>query len=163
MGNIATALGSAFDSDSVDPAADFGPLPPGEYTVEVIDADMRPTKKGDGQYVWLELSVIEPAAYVNRKLWANLNIVNPSAKAQEIGLAQFSSLCRAAGIRQCKDTDELINKVVNVDVKIKPADGTYGESNAVTNFSRADSAPVAAAPVKAAPAKQADKPWRKQA
>jgi len=169
MGNIATAIGETFDADAVDPAANFSALPPGQYTVEVIDSELRATKRGDGQYIWMELSVIDPQPHAGRKIWVNLNILNPSAKAQEIGRAQLSSMCRAVGLRQCNDTDELIGRVVRVDVKIRPASGSYAESNDVVGFDSAGvpapAAPAPAAAAKAAPAAapKASKsaPWKK--
>ena len=43
-----------FDASSISPADPFEPLPAGKYQAQVAQSEMRPTKAGDGQYLWLE-------------------------------------------------------------------------------------------------------------
>ena len=52
-------LGATFDATTVDPATAFEILPPGKYVVQIVASEMRPTKDGGGQYLWLEIDVLE--------------------------------------------------------------------------------------------------------
>jgi hypothetical protein len=61
-------LGTTFDASSVDPTMPFEVLPPGRYLVQIVSSEMRPTKDGAGQYLWLELDVLE-GEYQGRKLF----------------------------------------------------------------------------------------------
>jgi hypothetical protein len=68
-------LGETFDASTVEPNKPFEPLPPGRYVVQIVNSEMRPTKDGMGQYLWLELDVLE-GAHAGRKLFDRLNLVN---------------------------------------------------------------------------------------
>jgi hypothetical protein len=121
MGNLSDLFGGEYDSSQYQGDNDFAPLPPGEYTVTIDKAEIKQTKAGDGHYVNVQLSVVGDK-YANRKMFDRMNIDNPSQKAVEIGLRQFSSLCRAAAGGQdvkVTDTDELLGQTVVVKVAVK--------------------------------------------
>ena len=48
MGDIATALGGSFSQEVDNPATGWVPLPPAWYTVQIDNAEVKNTKKGDG-------------------------------------------------------------------------------------------------------------------
>ena len=101
---------------------DRTPLPEGKYNVEILDSDYRDTKSGNGSYVMVEFSVLDPE-FAGRKVWANYNIVHTNEKAQEIGQQQFAKLCLAAlGKPGCTDTDELIGRQVAIGVGFEKND-----------------------------------------
>lgn len=150
-------------SDLPESNNDFGVLPPGDYTVRISEAGIKATKDGNGQYIKLTLDVTGPT-HAGRKLFCNLNIRNASAKAEEIGRQQLGSLMRAIGLPTLKDTDQLIGGELAVTVKVKPADGQYGEQNEVKAYKAiggGSAAPVPVAPAKAAPAASAP-PWARK-
>jgi hypothetical protein len=62
--------------------ADFSAIPTGEYLAVIVDSDMKPTKKNDGQFLEL-VHEITAGEFKGRKVWANLNLDNPSVKAVE--------------------------------------------------------------------------------
>lgn len=43
-------------------------LPVGEYQMQIIQSELRDTKAGDGQYLWLEFEILGPK-YAGRKFW----------------------------------------------------------------------------------------------
>jgi hypothetical protein len=138
---------------------DRAPLPEGKYPVEILDADYRDAKSGNGSYVMVEFSVLTPE-FIGRKIWANYNIVNTNPKAQEIGEQQFAKLCMAAmGKPSCEDTDELINRQVVLGLGFEKNDPTR---NRVKWAEPAGSTSVAPQRISAAPsvAKKAT-PWAK--
>lgn len=95
-----------FDSTQVEPVAAFAPLKPGDYLVSVVASEWKKTKAGDGEYIALSLSCLEGTSK-GRRLYCNLNLKNKSAEAVQIARATLSSLCRAAGVQQIKDTTQL--------------------------------------------------------
>lgn len=154
-------LGSGFNvNDLPQDTGGFEPLPAGEYQVNIGGAELCNTKSGNGQYIKLALDVIGPT-HQGRKLWANLNIRNQSAKAEEIGRAQLNSVMRAIGLVNLSDTDELIGGKLTVKVAVK--DDEYGKGNEVKAYKAigGSPAPVPAAATQAAPAKAAP-PWAKK-
>lgn len=154
-------LGSGFNvNDLPQDTGGFEPLPAGEYQVNIGGAELCNTKAGTGQYINLALDVIGPT-HQGRKLWAKLNIRNPSAKAEEIGRSQLNSVMRAIGLVNLSDTDELIGGKLTVKVTIK--DDEYGRGNEVKAYKAigGSAAPVPAAATASAPAKAAP-PWAKK-
>ena len=165
-------LGTTFDASTVDPARPFELLPPGKYVVQIVASEMRVTKDGQGQYLWLELDVLE-GEHTGKKLFDRLNLVNNTPSTVEFAQRTLSAICRAAGRMQVQDSEELHLVPVFADVKIQPPKNGYGESNSIRYLPLERGAlaqtPVArpAAPVQTAkPAPQpqarpATAPWRR--
>ena len=103
MANLGPA---GFDATGIEPTTDFEPLPAAKYIAEVSTSDMRPNSKGTGEYLWLEFTVLD-GAFVGRKVWTQLNLINPSQQAVEIAQRELSALCRAVGKLRVQDSIEL--------------------------------------------------------
>ena len=123
-------LGATFDATTVDPATGFELFPVGKYVVQIVGSEMRATKDGGGQYLWLELDVLE-GPLAGRKLFDRLNLVNASAQTVEIAQRTLSAICHATGRLQVQDSAELHLIPIIADVTIKPPKNGYGESNKV--------------------------------
>lgn len=165
MAKLANIIGTTFDAAAVEPSAGFSTdtLPPGVYTLEIVDADVAPTKKGNGQLLKISFSVIDPEPYARRRVWENLCISHENPETERIAQAKLSALCRAVGVATLEDTDNLIGLIVRGRIKIKPASGGYSESNEVVAYESAAAATRPAAPqAPAAPAGKA-KPWSRAA
>ena len=52
-------LGGTFDASGVEPNAPLEALPPGDYKVQILQSEMRVTKAGTGQILWLDMEVLE--------------------------------------------------------------------------------------------------------
>jgi hypothetical protein len=155
-------LGATFDATAVEPTTPFEPLPAGRYVVQIVASEMRPTKDGSGQYLWLEMDVLE-GDQQGRKLWDRLNLVNPNAQAVEIAQRTLSAICHAVGKLQVQDSEELHLIPMLVDVKVQPPRNGYDASNKV-RYLPLEQAPAPAAPVRQAPqapARPATPPWKK--
>jgi hypothetical protein len=101
-------LGTKFNAQEHDTEQrDYENLPEGIYKLEVTEADVAATKKGDGTLLKLRYGVIEPEEYKGRLIFGNITLENPNAQAQEIGQKQLASLCRAIGLSEIEDSDEL--------------------------------------------------------
>lgn len=183
------ALGKTFDASTHDTTqTDYAELPNGIYSLEVEASDVVPTKQGNGTILKTTLTVIAPEDYKGRKLFSSYNIENSSPVAQEIGQKQFASLCRAIGISEVENSEDLHFHAFTAKVGLgKPSkDGQYPARAEVKRYYFADEGdvpepaidptqPTAAAPVvraqapandnrqAAAPAARAagSKPWGK--
>ncbi|WP_457659558.1 DUF669 domain-containing protein [Sinorhizobium medicae] len=87
--------------------SDYSELPNGVYKLEIEASDVVPTKAGTGTILKTTMSVIEPEQYKGRKLFSTFNLENQNPQAQEIGQKQFASLCRAIGVSEVNDSEDL--------------------------------------------------------
>ena len=111
----------------------FAPIPAGEYTAQVVSAEVKSTKSGDGQYIKLRWDITGPT-HQGRVVFQNLNVKNQSQKAEELGRAELRSLMLAAGLQSIQDTDQLIGAIATIKVKIRPAENGYEASNDVAKI-----------------------------
>ena len=121
-------LGSKFDATQHDTTqSDYSELPNGIYKMEIEASDVVPTKDGGGTILKTTNVVVEPEDFKGRKLFNNYNLENKSAQAQEIGQKQFAALCRAIGVSEVSDSEELHFHTFTVKVGLgKPSkDGQY--------------------------------------
>lgn len=115
-----TKLGFSFDANSVEPSKGYEAVPPGDYRVSIINSEMRNTKSGTGKFLWLEM-VIMDGPYQNQHLFDRLNLVNSNEKAVQIAYETLSSICRAVGVMNTDDAEDLHNRTMIATVKVKPA------------------------------------------
>jgi hypothetical protein len=114
-------------------SGDFMSLPAGDYHVRITQADIQPTRAGDGQLIKLRLDVLGPT-YQGRVLFKHINIQNRNADAERIGRKELRSIMTALGLTQLTDTDQLINRQMLVKVKvIKSKNPEYGDANGNEN------------------------------
>lgn len=163
-----------FDANSVEPSQPFDLLPSGKYVMHIVNSEMRSTKSGEGQYLWLELDILD-GSHKGKKQWERLNLVNSNAQAVDISQRTLSAICRAIGKMQVSDSEMLHFQPMLVTVKVKPAGpdkqgihreaqnliGGYepvsgsGVPTAPRTFGNAPAASTAAKPATSTP------PWRK--
>ena len=101
---------------------DFEGLPDGIYVFETIESKLDDTKDGKGKILKMTLSALEPEAFKGRRHWLNINIQNGNPQAQEIGQKELAALCRAVGVLEIKDSEELHFKAFTAKVAMgKPS------------------------------------------
>ena len=141
-----------FDANTVEPS-NFDVFPAGKYLAQIVASEMRPTKDGRGQYLFLELDILE-GLFAGRKLFDRLNLVNDNPDTVDIATRTLSSICRATGQMQVKDSEQLHLIPLIADVRVRPPKGQYGESNSIRYLPRN----AAAAPATRAPGAYASAP-----
>jgi hypothetical protein len=122
-------------------------VPPGQYPAQIINSEMRLTKDGRGQYLWLEIDILDgPCA--GRKLFDRLNLINANPTTVEIAQRTLSAICHAVGKMQVDDSEQLHLIPLLVDVKVQPPKNGYGASNSIRYLplERAPSQPSVATP-----------------
>src|SRR5687768_10917949 len=95
-----------FNAHEVDPNSQFDPVPAGKYLAVITASEAKPTRSGKGSFLELTFEILE-GDYKGRKLWARLNLENPSEMAVKIARAELSAICHATGVMQPKDSMEL--------------------------------------------------------
>lgn len=151
-----------FDTSDVTPDAgapaggSYDPIPDGEYTLKALEAEERPTSRGDGTYIKVKFEVTK-GEHAGRLLWQNFNINNPSPRAQQIGRQQLVAWAAACGRPEADDTDKLLERPFRADVMIEKGTGGYKDSNRIRAF-LFDAAPAAAAPQRPAASRPAPAP-----
>ena len=157
-------LGQTFDANELPQgSSNFDPLPAGWDTAAITGAELKPTKDGNGQYIKVRYDITGPA-HQGRVVFGNLNIKNPSAKAEEIGRQQLGEIMRAIGLGRVTDTDQLIGGNLQIKLDVRPADGQYQAQNEVRGFKATHGAAppaVASAPIAASTtaAAKSTPPW----
>ena len=168
-------LDAAFDATSVEPTTPYELLPAGKYRAQIVESEMRVTRNGMGRFLWLMIDILE-GEYAGRKIFDQLNLVNPNTTTVEIAQRTLSAICHATGRMQVSDSEELHLIPMTIQVKIKPPKNGYGESNAIAYLPSEREAKPARAPrsspsgspaapqanTAAAPARMASAPWNKK-
>lgn len=144
-----------FNANDVDPRVAYEALPAGKYLSVITASEMKQTKAGGGQYLHLTFEVIE-GDHKGRKFFVRLNLINVNAQAVQIARAELSSICRAAGVMQPKDSCELHNLPLLVSLRTRKRKDADELENTVARYER--KAVVAGEPQQAA---NSTPPWKR--
>lgn len=109
-----------FDATQVAPAGTFEVLPADDYLVQIINSAMKATKDNAGQYLELEMDILD-GPYQGRKIFDRLNLINANAQTVEIANRTLSAICHATGVMSVSDSEQLHFKPIVAKVTVKPA------------------------------------------
>ena len=116
---------------------DYKPLPAGWYPATIEAAEVKENSKKTGHLLEVKLRILTGS---NKVIFERINVSNPSPKCEEIGRQKIGALGDACEIPVVKDEDLLLNRSLDVRLKIKPArtvgGKTYSEDNEVTSYAR---------------------------
>jgi hypothetical protein len=121
---------TAFDATGIDPTTGYDVIPAGKYRAQIVESEMRVTRNGMGQFLWLMLEVIE-GQYQGRKLFDQLNLVNSNPQTVEIAQRTLSAICHATGKLQVNDSTDLHLVPLTIQVAVKPPKDGYSEKNSI--------------------------------
>jgi hypothetical protein len=150
-----------FTSEGVERTGTFNPLPQGDYPAVITATEWKSPKDNPTGTKYLQLSIeVIDGEYKGRKLTDRLNLNHANDMTRKIAKGTLASILDAVGLVAINNTAEICNKPMMVFVKIKPAQGQYGESNEVKGYkSMVKVATPAIAPVQATAPATAKKPW----
>lgn len=168
------SLGQVFDATQVEPSAGFEVIPAGKYHVQIVNSEMRETKAGTGNMLWLEMSIMD-GPHANKRLFDRLNLVNPNQQAVEIAQRTLSAICHATGQMSVSDSEQLHHRSMIATVKVRPAGpdrngvqrdaqneiGGYEAMSGQRVVQTAPAQTTAPAVVAAAAQKPSTPPWRR--
>lgn len=148
-----------FDPSQYQPMKEREPVPNGQYRAQIIESEMKRTKKGDGHGLNLTWQIIE-GEYKGQYIWNQLNLDNPNQQAVDIAQRELTSICLAAGVGALRNSAQLHDKPVLITVRIEQKDQKYAPKNKITKYERdpAVGGVVAGSVAPAAPAAAASGP-----
>ena len=122
------------------------PVPAGRYQVVISDSETRLTRKAqesgnrnDGTMLSLTFDVIE-GEHSGRKVFHNVNLLNQSEKAVQIGRNELAAIYRAIGLENIKSDEELRDKPLTIETIVEVKDG-FPDTARVKKFFAAQGAP----------------------
>ena len=124
-----------FDANQVDPSVALDPIPAGKYLAVVSDSEYKPTKNGGGKYLQLTFQIID-GEFKGRLVWARLNLENKSEMTVKIARGELSAICRAIGVMQPKDSVELHNVPLEINVGLKKRDDNGEFTNVIKGYAK---------------------------
>jgi len=139
---------------------EFEPIPAGWYSSTITAAEVKSTKDGTGEYIAVRMDITGPS-FEGRVVFANLNIKNASAKAEEIGRQQLGEVMRAIGLSKVRDTDQLIGGNLEIKVAIQKS-VEYGDKNEVKGYRASAGASLGGVKKAAIAEKTGALPWAKK-
>jgi hypothetical protein len=152
------SLSQSFNvSDLPESSKNFRPMPAGWYPATISEVEIKQTRAGTGEYISVKYIITGPT-HQGRGVYGNLNIKNPSPKAEEIGRKRLGQLMRATGLAEVENTDQFIGKNLLIKLEERLSE-EYGDDNEVKGFKALAGGsmptPAASAPASA----KAAPPW----
>ena len=99
-------------------------IPSGTYEAVITDSEMKATKNGLGMGINLTFEIISDGPAKGRKVFVWINYEHPKVEAQRIGREELASLCKAVGVANLTDTNQLHNLPLLVTVGLDKNDST---------------------------------------
>ena len=124
-----------FDANNVDPSVALDPIPAGKYIAVITETEMKPTKAGGGKYLQATFQIID-GEYKGRLVWARLNLENKSEMTVKIARGELSAICRAVGVMAPKDSIELHNLPLEINVGQKKRDDNGEFTNVIKGYTK---------------------------
>ncbi len=150
-----------FDANNVDPSVALDPIPAGKYTAVITETEMKPTKAGGGKYLQLTFQIID-GEHKGRLVWARLNLENKSEMTVKIARGELSAICRGVGVMAPKDSIELHNIPLEINVGLKKRDDNGEFTNVIKGYAkRSGNGGAAGARVPAAVGPGSTPPWKR--
>ena len=119
-----------FNANSVDVSEKFLKLSDGWHPVMIDRAEIKPNKNGTGMNLVLLFSVIGNGKTAGMKVPQWLCIEHTNADCQRIAAINLALICKAIGIESFNDSDQLEQKMLDIEVKApKEDDGFYEVKN----------------------------------
>lgn len=141
-----------FDARTVEPSAPMGVIPAGDYNVQIVKSEIKPTANGQSHYLQLELEVLD-GEFKGRKLWDILNLWNDNETAARIAQQSLSAIGHAVGVLDIRDSEQLHNKPMLASVKVEKGNAQYpDDKNRVKGYGAYKGAATSAPAVAPAPA-----------
>jgi hypothetical protein len=144
-------------ADEGDTKRDFGAVPAGHYRVVCERAEEAVTKSTSTEackFAWR----ISEGEFSGQWLWDQMNVDHPKDGYAAREQNRFREMCKATNTITPKTMDDFPGCECVVDVKVRPAQGQYGESNEIKRYLP----PVpkdSATPVEAAPKRAGNSGW----
>jgi hypothetical protein len=139
-------------------------VPAGEYKVIISNSDYKVNSKSTGMNLQLEYEIVE-GNFKGRKIFENLCLEHEKEQTAAIARKKLNSIGVAVGVTDIKDSRQLHNIPLIVDVKVKNSE-EYGMQNDIkkhlplnSNGTQNSNPPIQNGSEDSAPKKN---PWEKR-
>lgn len=122
-----------FKASEVPEDKGFEVIPAGTYNAHIIESTMKETRSGTGFFLELRIQILDEP-YTGRLVFERLNLVNPNEIAVKIAQRTLADLCEACNVDEVADSEELHGIEFQIELKIDPPRGDWGESNSVKKY-----------------------------
>jgi hypothetical protein len=163
---------SFFFDPSKEEGSHFDLIPPGEYVAEIIEAEIKQPRSGDGHMLALTWRVSE-GDYEGRQVWESLCFQHSNEQTQAIARRKLKDICAALEINeQITDPEVFKFKPVRVRIGIQvDKSGQYDDSNKISRVRALEDDPGEPTPAPSSKPKPqptagngpGKAPWRKSA
>jgi len=143
-----------------DPNVSFEPLPAGKHLCIITNSEMKPTKNGAGEYLQLELEVVE-GPHKGRKLWDRLTLKHPNELTVRIARGTLAQIRQATGVMSPRDSVELHNLPLVASVGLKRREDTGEMTNVVKGYAKRGASGASNAPQAASATNGSVPPWKR--
>ncbi len=123
-------------TQNLDDAKPMGLVPVGTYTALIARGEVKANNAATGHNLILDYEILS-GEYKGRTIREWLCIDHPTAKTKEGALYKLKQLAKAidptkpsSGIQ----INDLLNKIVDISVKVNPAVGSYSENNSINKY-----------------------------
>jgi hypothetical protein len=107
-----------FDPESQE-GTSFELIPPGDYVAQIIEANIRQPKSGNGHMLALTWKICE-GEYEGRQVWETLCYQHSNPQTQDIARKKLKDLCVAFGItEQVSDPESFLFKPAKVRIGLQ--------------------------------------------
>jgi hypothetical protein len=113
-----------FDPENQE-GSSFELIPKGDYTAEIIEAEIRQPKSGDGHMLALTWKIVD-GGYEGRQVWDTLCYQHSNPTTQDIARRKLKDLCAALDIHE-QVTNPEVFKFRPVQVQIGIQSDKYGQ------------------------------------
>lgn len=111
--------GLNIDKDVKESTGGFTLIPAGKYKACIVGDELKDTKAGTGKIWSVKVQIID-GEYFGEIITDNINIINPSEKAQAIGQGTLKRICNICGVPfPPQNTSGLMGKPLEIDVKVE--------------------------------------------
>lgn len=118
-----------YDVNAEELESTFEPVPAGQYNVIITDSSFDNNKNNTGKVLILTYQIME-GPFKDRKIFENLNLINPNKQAEEISKKALNSIGVALGFNKVEDSVQLHNKMLTIEVTVKKSE-EYGLQNKI--------------------------------
>ena len=136
FGNIFDGINAANAEAASKPSYDNSPIPPGEYHLSVVAAELRTSKAGN-PYVSVQYRIEDGQPHANRRIFETY-MLGGSDKAVEISKKSLSIVLAANNLESMADPSQLINAHVWGGVKVEEGRDGYDDKNRVSWVNKYD-------------------------
>ena len=128
-----------FDASTIDTTS-HDPIKSGTYEAVITDSEIKANRANKGKGLNLTFEILSEGAAKGRKVWAWINFQHQNQDAQRIGQEELARVCKAVGVSQLTDSEQLHNIPLMITVDVDRNDATR---NVIKAYKAKEAAAVA--------------------